>query len=160
MPTKDEKYSFIPDEDYQKIMQTMPIPTVDIVIFHPDKTKVLLFLRKNKPAQGYYYALGGRIIKGESLTESALRKAKEELHLTLEENDLIFGGVIDEFFDDSRFLDIPMHSLNIFFGYILRDENHITLDKTQFETTKWFERDDVTLHPYMRQKLDILIEKL
>ena len=154
--TRDTKHSFIPDEDYKKIMEIMPIPTVDIVIFHPDKTKVLLFLRKNKPAQGYYYALGGRIHKGESLTESAMRKAKEELHLTLEENDLFFGGVIDEFFEDSRFDGVAMHSLNSFFGYVLGESAIWKFDTTQFEDAKWFDILDDKLHPFMKQKLDIL----
>ena len=38
-------------ELYTKILDSVPIITVDIVIFNPEKDKVLLFKRENKPLQ-------------------------------------------------------------------------------------------------------------
>ncbi len=49
--------TFISDELYRKIVQFMPIPTVDI-LFLNDKNEILLGKRNNEPLMGIYYVPG------------------------------------------------------------------------------------------------------
>ena len=51
----------IPLELYKRIHKTMPIPCVDVVIRHKDR--FLLCKRKNEPAKGLYWFVGGRVLK-------------------------------------------------------------------------------------------------
>ena len=82
----------IPDREYKLIMNSLPIPTVDLIILSPDSTKTLLFLRKNKPAKGFYYTIGGRIIKGESPEDAIVRVADTEAGLNLNVKNVKFTG--------------------------------------------------------------------
>jgi len=72
----------IPEDLYKRILACMPIPCVDIVIFHDGKA--LLVKRVEEPFKGEWWLPGGRILKGESLEDAARRKAKEETGLDVE----------------------------------------------------------------------------
>lgn len=50
---------FIPENDYKKILSTMPILCVDLIIFFDGKC--LLLKKKNEPAKGQYWFPGGRV---------------------------------------------------------------------------------------------------
>ncbi len=65
----------IPEEEYKKILENMPICCVNLVIAH--NNKVLLIRRKNEPEKNKWWIPGGRIYKNEKLKDAAIRKAKE-----------------------------------------------------------------------------------
>ena len=87
---------------YRQIMASVPITTVDVVVFSHDLARVLLFRRRNPPVQGVYYSIGGRLLKNERLRRAAARKLREETTLRLAPIELTLGGVIEEIFDDRR----------------------------------------------------------
>jgi len=65
-----------------------PIPTVDIIIFNPETSKIVLIKRANPP---YGWALpGGFVDEGECLEDAAIREAKEETNLDCELNCLFY----------------------------------------------------------------------
>ena len=70
---------FIPDEDYARILEVLPILCVDCVILH--EGCFLLVRRDNEPAKGEYWFPGGRVYKGEQISAAAVRKAREEVSL-------------------------------------------------------------------------------
>jgi len=67
---------------YQKISGSVPIVCVDLLILNRDK-KLLLVKRRNHPLKGHWWVVGGRILLGETPTDAAYRKAKEEVGLEL-----------------------------------------------------------------------------
>src|SRR3990167_7461194 len=69
--------NFIEDELYRKILEVMPVACVDCVVIN--NGKFLLGQRTNKPAQGEWWLLGGRIFKGETLEQAARRKMRQEI---------------------------------------------------------------------------------
>lgn len=144
--------TIIPQDTYRTILETMPIATVDLVVISPDKSQVLLLMRKNKPAQGEYYTPGGRIIKNETMINAAIRQAKDELGVTIDSQDLRFAGVIDEIFPDSSQINISAHCLNIFYAVVLSQTTVLILDD-QHSDNKWFKVTDSRLHPYIREKI-------
>lgn len=60
-----EREAYINDETWKSIVQSMPIPSVDLVVKCPDG--ILLGKRVNEPAKGEWFVPGGRIQKGEPL---------------------------------------------------------------------------------------------
>jgi len=72
-----ENVAWIPDDVWADIVEHVPIPSVDLVVKCDDG--ILLAKRQNEPAKGEWFVPGGRIQKGESLTEAVHRVAEEEL---------------------------------------------------------------------------------
>ena len=70
----------IPHDQYQAIVDALPILCVDLVLTNA-RGEYLLVKRKNPPLQGQWWVPGGRVLKGERLAEAAIRKLGEELSL-------------------------------------------------------------------------------
>lgn len=77
-----EKRGWIPEEVYREITPRMPIPCVDLIIWH--KGKVLLVWRSLPPAQNKWWVLGGRQKFWETREEAVMRLAKKEVGLDVE----------------------------------------------------------------------------
>lgn len=70
----------IPSDLYKKILAVMPIPCVDVIV--ACRGKFLLGKRKNKPAQGEWWFVGGRVLKGERLLRAVRRHVRTETGIT------------------------------------------------------------------------------
>lgn len=85
--SSDKEEGFIPSKIYNRIVELMPIVSVEAVIV---KDNALLFLkRNNEPALGQWWFPGGRIRKGEPLEEALSREIKEETGLAISDFKLI-----------------------------------------------------------------------
>lgn len=146
----------LPDREYKICLESVPICTVDLVIFDPKKEKTLLFLRNNKPAKGLYYTLGGRVFKNESPEEALKRIALAEADLNVDSTKLKFGGYINEVFEDSRYGGVNSHCINLYFVYFLGKDEDINLDD-QHGGYKWFKMRDVdedgSMHKFAKAKI-------
>jgi len=153
------------DQVYNEVMRSMPIPTVDVLIFSADLSKTLLFKRRSRPVQHVYYSIGGRLFKNERLRHAALRKLREETLLSVAASDLLLGGVVEEIFEDSMFNSTNSHCINSVFGYVVPDAKQEAalkhaLGDSQHSEAAWYAVDDPALHPYMRRKLLLLLPLL
>jgi colanic acid biosynthesis protein WcaH len=103
------------DDIFKCIVKNTPLISVDLIL--KKDNKFLLGKRKNKPAKDYYFTMGGRIFKNESIKEAQIRIAKEELNIDLE-IEPVFLGVFEHFYKNS-FLgnEIFTHYVNL--GYLL-----------------------------------------
>lgn len=124
----------IPKKEYKRILEIMPIITVDGIIMH--NGKFLLLKRANKPLQGRYWTPGGRVYKGERLSEAFKRKMKEETGLNV--RIISFVGFYEDFYKDNN-LDIDMvHTLSaVFLAEV--DSYKIKMD-SQSTDYKWVNR--------------------
>lgn len=72
---------FIEEALYAKIIESMPIPCVDLVVM--DRVgRILLLKRKNEPASNQWWFPGGRVLFGELRPDAARRKLRQECGLT------------------------------------------------------------------------------
>lgn len=69
--------NFIPEDEYQKIIKSMPIFCIDFLI--RCKNKYLLIKRENEPLKGVYYLIGGRLRYKETVDEFAYRVQTREI---------------------------------------------------------------------------------
>ena len=136
-------------------MDITPVCTVDVIFFNEDKTKTLLFKRTNAPLRGIYFSIGGRLLKNEKLEDGAVRQALREAGVHIKKTELVLGGTQEEFHPTSVFDGVSYHAIDVFYGYVLRDEE-ITLD-AQHSDHKWFAVSDETLHPFIKTKIKSLL---
>lgn len=78
----------IPAEQFFEVVKHGPLVAIDFIIQKPgsseEQSKFLFGLRKNKPAQGWYFTLGGCIIKDETLDAAYRRISEREFGVMLE----------------------------------------------------------------------------
>jgi len=138
--------NFIPQEQYNFILQHMPIACVDVCIIS-DKG-ILLVKRNTEPCNGMYWIPGGRVFKGEMLKDCAKRKCIEEVGLNC-----IIGPIVhtEETVFDTGPNGIPVHSINCAFICFPSNFN-VKLDKYSSDYI-WLPHITADLHPYVKKCL-------
>ena len=70
---------------FKKILQSVPIATVDLIVVRGrgKNREFLLGKRANKPYQGKWFLPGGRVLLGETLEDAVKRHLRRELRLRL-----------------------------------------------------------------------------
>ena len=142
----------MPRERYRAAMEDMPIVTVDVLFFNPDKTKILLGKRTNQPYAGQFYSFGGRLFKNEDLLDAAFRIAKQEVGISLLPQALTFAGVLNEINDSSIFEGVNYHTVDVYFACTINDE--AVQPDSQHSEIQWFPIDDVSLHPNVKARIE------
>lgn len=137
---------FIDEELYKKILEVLPIACVDCVVTH--EGRFLLSRRTNKPAQGQWWLLGGRILKGETLEEAAQRKMRQEIGTEVESLKFLTGK--ETIFPDSA-QGPSSHTVNFVFTSTV-DPAAIRKDAQSAEL-QWFAKIDPSWDPYVKAML-------
>ncbi|MCG9601187.1 GDP-mannose mannosyl hydrolase [Vibrio sp. Isolate31] len=88
----------LPLDTFKTIIESTPLISIDLIVRN-NEGKVLLGKRLNRPAQGYWFVPGGRILKDESFVIAFNRLIKNELGLGYAEP--IFKGIYQHFYDDN-----------------------------------------------------------
>lgn len=150
---------WIPNNIYAECMNYLPICCTDILLFNETKTKVLLGKRNNEPLKGEYFSTGGRLQKGEGLKDCAIRQAQKELGVKIYREHLLDGGIISEVYPNSSFGDdIGYHAVTVYFGYALSEDTIIKADG-QHVDFRWFQTDDPSLHPGVKERITTILQK-
>ena len=142
----------------------MPVATCDVVVLNSWRNATLLCKRTNKPVQGVWYTLGGRLLKNESLVECARRKLRAELGLRVDASRLRLAGGVEEICADSAFDGVNSHCINPVVALVLTEAEEAaqrrqgTLLDGQHSQARWFARADFeSLHAYVRAKLRLVV---
>tara|TARA_A100001388_G_scaffold235264_1_gene188810 strand:+ start:3072 stop:3506 length:435 start_codon:yes stop_codon:yes gene_type:complete len=69
--------NYLPTEEYEKIIQSMPIFCIDFLISF--QKKYLLIKRKEEPLKNSYWVIGGRLMFKETITHAAKRIQEREI---------------------------------------------------------------------------------
>jgi colanic acid biosynthesis protein WcaH len=116
----------IPAQQYQQIIEVLPILCVDVVITNP-RGEYLLIKRANQPRQGEWWVIGGRLLKGETLEEAAVRKVWEETSLDVQSVHPI--GYYEAASQENPFGLAPrLHAVSVVFLTVVDDHQPIRLD--------------------------------
>ena len=103
----------IPKRLYDQIVSVMPVASVEAII-RDREDRILVLKRNNAPAKGEWWFPGGRVHKGETLSEALIREVKEETGLNIEVANLV--GVYTRLFPER-------HDIAIVFLCSLNDSN-------------------------------------
>jgi colanic acid biosynthesis protein WcaH len=120
------KKNYIEENDYKRILDTMPVSCVDIILYN-SKQEILFLKRNTEPAKNELWLPGGRIYKNETLLDAAKRKVMEEIGIEIEDLKYLTTG--ETIFDVGPFEKISTHTINsVFYSYL--DENvNLNIDK-------------------------------
>jgi len=140
--------TFIPEKIYQQILENVPIACVDIAIVA--RGEVLLVQREDPPAIGQWWVPGGRVLKGEMMRETALRKARDEVGIECHIGPIVHTA--ETIFPDGPH-GIAVHSVNsCFFVYPSHKDFEVKLDD-HHAGHRWVHKVDKELHPYVQRCL-------
>ena len=92
-------------QDFIKIIKDTPLVSIDLIV-KDERGCVLLGLRKNKPAQGFWFVPGGRIYKDERIADALARIGLEEIGTALSPDQVRFIGVFEHLYENNV-ADIP-----------------------------------------------------
>jgi 8-oxo-dGTP pyrophosphatase MutT (NUDIX family) len=78
MHTVHPEHARLPFDFYKMAVESLPIVCVDVVCKRNTDNKLLLFFRRDKPAASIWWWPGGRMFKGETFFDTAVRKILDE----------------------------------------------------------------------------------
>jgi colanic acid biosynthesis protein WcaH len=125
-----------------KIFKTIvdSVPLISIDFFLKNDNKFLLGKRINRPAQGYFFSIGGRIFKNETINDAMIRIAKNELNIKLKSIP-VFIGVFEHFYKDGIYENTSTHYVNL--AYEVEVYERPDLPDEQHIDYKWFSVDEL-----------------
>jgi len=97
---------FLDQDTFRGVVAAAPLISIDLIVEN-DEGELLLGLRKNRPAQDFWFVPGGRVLKNETLDDAFRRISRAELGSELDRSVARFLGVYEHFYDDSVFGETP-----------------------------------------------------
>lgn len=155
------KSKWIPDKLFQIIQRSIPIACVDLIIIRKNNNDIietLLIKRKIYPEIGKWCLIGGRIIKGERVSDTIRRQAKIELGVSVDivspwnETTPIIS-LSDPLSDTQKHFVVLVYPVTI-------SEGQIRESGPEFSEAKWFtlEKTPNVLGFAHRRELDSFIK--
>ena len=129
---------FLDKETFRTVVRSAPLVSIDLVVIN-SQGQVLLGQRTNRPAQGFWFVPGGRILKNEAMAAAFLRLSKAELGFASELGDAEFLGVYEHFYTDN-FSGTDFSTHYIVLGYrLVHDLDLNSLPDAQHHSYRWFD---------------------
>ena len=149
--------------EFLKVIELAPLFSIDLIVLN-EYSEILVGKRTNPPAKEWWFVPGGRVYKGEALSEAFSRISLMELGLDLKMDNCQLLGVFEHFYDDSAFdKNISTHYINT--PYLAEiQKSKIDAPLIQHECYRWvalneFE-SDMNIHQYSKLFLGNLIDYL
>jgi colanic acid biosynthesis protein WcaH len=109
---------FLEKQIFTTVIDGTPLVSVDLVVIN-ERNEVLLGQRLNRPAKGFWFVPGGRILKNEALANAFKRLTLEELGTEYLIENASLLGPYDHFYTDCVFNEnISTHYVAI--AYVLK----------------------------------------
>jgi len=87
--------------DLNTVIRLAPLVSIDLII-RDTADRVLLGLRNNEPAKGYFFVPGGIVLKDEPLAEAFARIIHKEISYSATLRQAKLVGVFDHFYETNR----------------------------------------------------------
>lgn len=123
------------ESTFKMVLECTPLVSIDLVVENQSK-EYLVGKRLNRPAKGFWFVPGGRILKGETLSNAYSRLTKAELGIECDIKDATLLGVYDHLYNDCVFGDAPTtHYVAIAYRLKLSDVGFLPLE--QHSSFRW-----------------------
>jgi GDP-mannose mannosyl hydrolase len=128
--------------DLHTVVRLAPLVAIDFVI-RDRGHDVLLGLRNNEPAKGFYFVPGGIILKNERMTDAFARILKRETNFDAGIGDARLLGAYEHFYAANRFDDPAFGTHYVTLGYELEigDTGKLQADFQHGEFRWWAEAE-------------------
>lgn len=150
---------YLSDDAFKLVVAATPLISIDLVV-EDGAGRVLLGLRRNRPAQGFWFVPGGRIRKNERLDDALRRLGETELGSPLSPADVRFTGLHEHFYRDSVFGDGDAPDTHcVVLAYAVKwPAGRDARSDPQHERYEWWTREAALqssqVHPHTKAYLD------
>lgn len=147
------------DETFLNIIKNTPLVSIDILVKN-NKNEILLGMRTNEPAKGFYFTPGGRIKKNEAIRNAFSRIMKTEININSSIDSAKFIGIFDHIYPTNKFERTGISTHYVAAGYIVEisEEEKIQAD-CQHSHFRWFDCINALRHPDVHENTKIYIQK-
>lgn len=136
---------FLDEKMFSQVIENAPLVSIDLIIRNL-QGDILLGKRTNPPAQGYWFILGGRLYKNESIEQAFLRITKQEFGYSILLNQANFFGVYQHFYNDSIFCrDISTHYIVLAYELVFTHYELSSLPLLQHSQYIWIPVKDLLI---------------
>jgi colanic acid biosynthesis protein WcaH len=128
--------------DFRTVVRLAPLISIDLIIRDP-QGEVLLGLRANEPAKGFYFVPGGIVLKHEQLRAAFARILKRETNCDGSLEDARLLGAFEHFYEVNSFGDAAFGTHYVVLGYeiALDDVSALKSDAQHSDLRWWSDRD-------------------
>lgn len=91
---------YLSENKFKSVIKNTPLISIDLIVEN-ENNQILLGLRLNKPAKGFWFVPGGRIVKNETMAQAFSRLTKDELGVELQLSNATLIGPFEHFYDDN-----------------------------------------------------------
>jgi colanic acid biosynthesis protein WcaH len=128
--------------DFRTVVRLAPLVSIDLLIRNP-RDEVLLGLRANEPAKGFYFVPGGIVLKHEQLRDAFARILKRETNCDGRIEDARLLGTFEHLYEANSFGDAAFGTHYVVLGYeiALDDASALKSDAQHSDLCWWNERD-------------------
>jgi colanic acid biosynthesis protein WcaH len=128
--------------DLCQVVRLSPLAAIDLVVRNA-RNDVLLGLRTNEPAKGFYFVPGGMILKDERLSDAFARLLKNETNFSARIDDARLLGAYEHFYAANRFGEGGFGTHYVVLGYEIRlaDSAALKADAQHSELGWWSESE-------------------
>lgn len=135
-------------DKFSMVVENAPLISIDFII---EKDGLyLLGKRVNKPANGYYFTVGGRILKNETIYQAVMRISLKEIGLRVTMEQLKFLGVFEHFYHDS----FPSDSISthyVVLAYLLHLDQECALPMLEHNEYRYFSKDELMSNSHVHE---------
>ena len=140
--------------EFKSVVRNTPLVAVDLIVKSPEN-RILLGLRKNAPARGFWFVPGGRVFKNESAEQAFRRISREELGLELELCEMKFRGIYDHIYEDNVFGDPSFNTHYVVMASeVILPSGKLALPVAQHDSYRFVDaahlRSDPEVHPFTK----------
>lgn len=137
---------FLAKDTFQIVLDSAPLVSIDLIVAD-ENDNYLLGKRTNRPALGYWFVPGGRILKNESLDKAFTRLTEVELGKVFHRHNAKFIGAFDHFYDDCVFGNgVSTHYVAL--GHLIRvNRAELVLPKEQHSAYRWLNKQTLLAAP-------------
>jgi len=139
----------LPRADFLNIIKQTPLVAIDLIVTN-ELGEVLVGMRKNNPAKGWWFVPGGRILKDETLDVAFSRISSKELGLTLHRADAKLLGIYEHLYPDNvDNADFSTHYVVIGYSIPIQDAIDLHEFAAQHENAAWMHKKDLMQNPHV-----------
>ncbi|EOX4224629.1 GDP-mannose mannosyl hydrolase [Vibrio cholerae] len=127
---------------FQTVVASTPLVSMDLIVRNK-RDQVLLGLRTNRPAQGFWFVPGGRICKDETFEQAFVRLTEMELGQPIVLSKARFLGPYQHLYDDN-FSGTQFSTHYVVLGYQIDcDMSLDTLPAEQHQHYRWWSVEEL-----------------
>lgn len=136
---------WLSDQVFKTVIQSAPLISIDFIIRN-EKNEILLGKRINAPAKGFWFVLGGRVQKDETLDDAFIRLLNEELGIVapILRSNANFLGVYEHFYKENVFdQSASTHYVVMCYEFSFKELQQKDLPKCQHRDYIWISEKNI-----------------